>query len=112
VWIRSQLEQGVVGVRPVGPTAAALSLAASPSLFHDAVQIRYELPSPAHVDLRVFDVRGREVKALATGGMPGGAHIAVWNGRDDHGTPAGTGVFFVRLVSDGAAVTRRIVRLE
>jgi hypothetical protein len=112
VWIRTELEQGVVGVEPGGGEPARWSLAAGPSPFRDAARITYGLPRAAHVDLRVFDVGGRSVRTLSNGPRPAGVHTAEWDGRDARGVRAGSGVFFVRLESDGGAVVRRIVRLD
>jgi hypothetical protein len=113
VWIRSELEQGVVGVPGDGAGAAtALSLAAGPSPFRDAAHITYALPRDAHVSLRVYDVAGREVRTLVNESRAAGVHTAEWDGRDAHGARAGTGVFLLRFEADGGAVVRRLLRLQ
>jgi triacylglycerol esterase/lipase EstA (alpha/beta hydrolase family) len=114
VWIRDELEQGVVGVA-LGDGAgghSGVSLSASPSPFHDAAQIAYGLLRAGHVDLRVFDIRGREVCVLVNDTRAAGVHRAQWDGRDARGARAGSGVFFLQLQSEGEALSRRVVKLD
>lgn len=111
VWLRSELTQGVVGIGD-GPAATTVSLVASPSPFRDGVRLTWALPRPGRADLRVFDVRGREVRRLASGDHAAGARASVWDGRDAAGRRVGSGVYFVNLRGDAGALTRRIVKLD
>jgi hypothetical protein len=77
---------------------------------------------PAHFDLRlpeqtavtveVFDLAGRRVRRLARGPMSPGEHRIVWDGRDDSGTRALDGIYFVRARMDRFEAVRRVVRIE
>jgi hypothetical protein len=113
-WLRSELEQGVLAVPP-GPAVDAgrrVSLSAAPSPFRAATRIAWGTRDAGRVDLRVYDVRGREVRVLEGGERTAGEYAATWDGRDAHGAIAEPGVYFLRLRSGGRAVTRRIVRLD
>jgi flagellar hook assembly protein FlgD len=44
--------------------------------------------------------------------LPGGVHTVRWDGRDDSGTPARSGIYFVEARSGRARQTRRIVLLQ
>jgi len=55
-------------------------------------------------------VSGRRVRALATGLMEAGPHEATWDGRDDAGQPAASGLYFARLETPTGTLTRRVVR--
>ncbi len=59
--------------------------------------IRYKLDHDAHVTLQVFDVRGRRVRQLLSAPRSADVHVTTWDGRDDRGQLAGSGIFFVRL---------------
>jgi hypothetical protein len=72
--------------------------------------LQYTLPSRAHVGLRIYDLQGRVVRTVLDQDAAAGTFRATWDGRDDTGASAGSGVFFARLTSDGTVVdTRKIV---
>ena len=111
-WLRDEIELGVTGVVPEGRAARLRLRAPAPNPFSERTQISFALPRAATVDLRVFAVDGREIARLASGAWPAGAHQVEWNGRDVSGTRVATGVYFLRLMADGATETRRIVSLR
>jgi hypothetical protein len=61
------------------------------------VRVRLELPEPLSVRLAVHDVAGRRRRTLLEGDLPRGVHELVWDGRDEQGVPAASGVYFIRL---------------
>jgi alpha-amylase len=92
------------------PTAAAVAVAfapPTPNPTHGTVTLRFTLPAAGSVRLAVYDVGGRRVATLLDGSMAAGTHEARWVGAD-----AAAGLYFVRLESGGATVTRRIARLR
>ncbi|MBN2565540.1 MAG: endonuclease, partial [Candidatus Eisenbacteria bacterium] len=69
----------------------------APNPFGPATTIRFTLGREAGVSLRVFDVAGRLVRVLAGGTLPGGDHEVVWDGRDENGREAASGVYFYSI---------------
>ena len=57
------------------------------------------------MDVRILDVRGRQVARDAVRG----SGVFRWSGLDDRGAPAAAGVYYARFAGDGASVTRKIV---
>lgn len=112
VWVRNELWQGVLDAAP-GAARARLTLAApAPNPSRGGVALAFTLPRAGRADLRVYDVSGREVAALASGTHAAGLHEARWDGRGADGRPAPGGVYFARLVTDDGAETRRVLRLR
>jgi hypothetical protein len=72
-------------------------------------QIRYALPRLAQVTLIIYNALGQEVRRLVDGHQSAGYHIAEWNGRDQQGNPAPSGVYHYRLQADDVAVTKKMV---
>ena len=65
------------------------------------------------MDLRIYDVLGREVRSLARGErMEAGPQRLRWDGRGADGRQAGTGVYFVKLKLAGREWTKTIVRIR
>jgi hypothetical protein len=94
-----------------GPVTGLRSVRPNP--FRSYAEVEFALAAAAPVDLRVFDVLGREVRAIARGERfdPGPQRLR-WDGRRADGGPAGSGVYFVRLRIAGRQWTRAIVRIQ
>jgi predicted glutamine amidotransferase len=74
-----------------------------------AATIRYRLAESRPVTLRVYDVSGRLVQTLLSQEMVGrGQHSTDWDGTDDSGRRASSGVYFFRLDAGPVAETARI----
>lgn len=67
---------------------------ASPNPFAYRTTILYRLAVPSEFSLRIYDPSGRLVRTLVEGRVPGGAHEAAWDGRDEQGRLVGPGVYF------------------
>jgi len=67
------------------------------------------LPGKESLKVRVFDVQGRLVKTVADGILPAGGIELRWDGRDERGAVAGSGLYWVRVDSPWGVVTRRFI---
>jgi flagellar hook assembly protein FlgD len=54
------------------------------------------------VTLAIYDLTGRVIATLEEGAKSAGKHTARWNGRDQRGSAAASGVYFYRLNVKGA----------
>jgi hypothetical protein len=99
----------VVGVEEA-PLAFALE-AIHPNPNPGSVQVTYTLPQAARVRLGIYDLAGREVGRLADGVVPAGRHVAAWDGRVG-GSPATSGIYFVRFETPAGTWVRRVVRIH
>ncbi len=101
-----------VGVPDGGVLRNALG-AIQPNPMRTRATIGFTLARTARVTIEIVDVAGRIV-ALVDGGMQeGGPGGLAWDGRDVQGSRAGPGVYFARLVVDGAAIgAARLVLLR
>jgi hypothetical protein len=88
----------------------AIRLASHPNPFLDRTAVFLDLPAPGRGTLRVYDVAGRLVRTLTDGRMPRGRSTFAWDGRDARGSGVSPGVYLVRLESDVARATRKVVR--
>ena len=97
-----------------GGTGPAIGLhAVRPNPFRTMAEVEFTLSVAGPVDLRVYDVLGREVRAIAHGQrFEAGTQRLRWDGRRGDGGQAGAGVYFVRLELAGRQWTRAIVRIR
>jgi len=83
-----------------------------PNPFNPATTIAYEVHRDGPVELTVYEVTGVRVATLVNTNRPSGVHEVKWNGRDQAGNPVASGVYFYRLVAEGATRTRKMVLLR
>jgi hypothetical protein len=79
----------------------------NPNPFNSSTAISFELRDASWVELKVFDITGREVASLVTGQQSAGQHQVVW---DPEGMPSG--VYFVRLKAGEYNQTRKILLIK
>ena len=75
-----------------------------PNPFNSTTTVRYVLPRPANVTLKLFDILGREVETLISADHDAGVHEITWGNQK-----LPSGVYFFRLTGDSFAETKRMV---
>ncbi len=68
-----------------------------PNPFNAATEIVYQLPAAGHVALKVYNTLGQEVHTLVDSKQQAGEYRLFWNGRDDDGREAASGLYFCRM---------------
>ncbi len=69
----------------------------APNPFNSATVVYFSLPRDGEAKLTVYNLLGQEVAVLAAGPQAIGEHAVRWDGRDQRGRPAASGVYFYRL---------------
>jgi subtilisin-like proprotein convertase family protein len=83
-----------------------------PNPFNSSTVIRFAVPRTAPVKLSLYNVLGQEVRELVSGSLAAGEHRAVWDGRDNRGMDAASGLYFVRLEAAGHATSGKLFLLR
>ncbi|MCG8606347.1 DNRLRE domain-containing protein, partial [bacterium] len=68
-----------------------------PNPFYLETTIEYRVPTPSDVQLRIFNLRGQEVRRLVDEHQTPGFKLARWNGQNDLGLVVASGVYVVML---------------
>ena len=68
-----------------------------PNPFNPTTSITYSLKENARASLVVFNTLGQKVRTLLDGPVSAGKHTVVWDGKDDAGRVASSGVYICRL---------------
>lgn len=80
-----------------------------PNPFNPQTVIRYELTVGGHVQLDIFDSRGRLVRGLVNEDQNIGLQNVTWDGRDNTGQDQPSGVYFYRLRTQGNDESMKMV---
>ncbi|GEM_PF-1286261 len=99
------LNDFLVGInQPQGNVASGFELKQNyPNPFNPETRIPYTVSSEHSagnypmVEVKIYDVLGREVKTLVKERKAPGNYTVYWDGRDGNGNPVSSGVYFYRL---------------
>ncbi len=112
-WILKRASQVGVEIDAPGAKSPEFSLGPNyPNPFNPVTVIPFSVAVDAHVDLRVYDLRGREVGKLVNGVLASGSHQVAWYGRNESGRRASSGVYIMRLKAEGRTLTRKILLMK
>ena len=95
------------------PLPKLVSASNYPNPFNPTTIIAFKLPNDAQVTVRVFDIRGREVRSLLDGvRYTAGSHDVTWDGRDDRGLALSSGLYVYHLHAGEETVRSRMLLLK
>jgi len=102
-----------VAVDPYGiPTEFALGQN-YPNPFNPSTTIRFDLPKEAPVTMEVYNVLGVRVRTLMAGvTVNAGRHTMVWDGRDDNGNTAPSGVYMYRISANDFHASKKMTLVK
>jgi aminopeptidase N len=87
-------------------------LPAYPNPFNPATTVRFELPAPQEITLRLYDLQGRLVRTLAGGRYGAGPHALPWDGMDDAGRRVASGTYVLRLGAGKTIAASKLTLLK
>jgi hypothetical protein len=71
--------------------------------------IQFQLPIGTMVNLTIFDVKGRRLRTLVNTFKRAGNYDVTWDGRDDTGMEAASGLYIYRLEANGLVMSRKML---
>lgn len=83
-----------------------------PNPFTSGLSASFSIPAEMPVRLRVFDSSGRLVRTLVDRTLAAGWHRFAWDGRDNAGMEAASGVYFLDLKGGKEGARTRLVRIR
>ena len=70
-----------------------------PNPFNATTSLRFHLASASPVHLSLYNLQGQRIRILADAPFNAGAHQVVWDGLNQRGHPAATGLYLARLIT-------------
>jgi hypothetical protein len=80
-----------------------------PNPFNPSGIVSFDLATESKTRIQIFDLHGSLVRTLVDRQLPVGRHQVAWNGKDEHGRPVASGVYFYRLVTPDVTQSRKAV---
>jgi len=93
------------------PIAPAL-FQSHPNPFNPTTTIEYQLHAYGPIHLAIYDVLGQKVRTLINAERAAGRHSIQWDGRDDAGLSAASGVYLYRLRAGTFQETHQLTLLR
>ncbi len=83
-----------------------------PNPFNPETVIPFDLPSAGLTRSSVYNLVGQEIAVLMDDHRVAGRHTVRWNGRNDLGRTASSGIYFVRMVAGTKRAIRKVVLMK
>jgi len=108
-----ELETRPLGIGDAGYVPDRYILSQSvPNPFNATARIGYGLPSDGHVEIVVYNLVGQEVRTLVSEFQRAGYWFVTWDGRDDRGHSASTGIYFYTMTAGDFRDMKKLVLLK
>ncbi len=101
-----------IGPEDNPPAVSGQTLRSYPNPFNPRTTLSLTVARAQHVNLVVFDVRGRLVARLLDEDVPAGTHLVTWEGRDVQGRALPSGEYVARLVGDEGVSSTKVLLLR
>ncbi len=113
VWVRSvhDIKTGITSIPYAKPLECKLSQN-YPNPFNSSTTIRYELPIPSRVNLKIYNSCGQEVKTLIDEIQTDGSKTVRWDSMDNKGQPVGSGLYLYTIDANNSFQTNKLLLLR
>jgi hypothetical protein len=83
-----------------------------PNPFNPTTTIQFSLPEAVDVTLKVFNMRGQEVRTLVNSRQGAGYYAIEWNGTDNNGNKMTSGLYLYKIVAGDNIVTKKMLLMK
>ncbi len=84
----------------------------SPNPFNPMTRIEYASERAGKVQISIYNILGQEIRTLLNVYQSAGLHSIEWNGCDNDGRPAPSGIYFYRLEVNDFSDCRKMILLK
>ncbi len=83
-----------------------------PNPFNLATTIQFELLSSTDIKLSVYNMLGQRIRLLAEHKLAAGNHSISWDGKNESGREAASGVYFYKLETESETIARKMLLIK
>ena len=116
--LRNNADAAIAVYSPVAPLTEEVPVKLfrlgqnQPNPFNPVTNIKFTVEKAGPVELAVFDLSGRRIRTLVRDSRNPGDHVVTWDGTDQAGSRAPSGMYFYQLVSGGDSFTRKMTLIK
>ncbi|MDI6808812.1 MAG: alpha-amylase family glycosyl hydrolase [Candidatus Eisenbacteria bacterium] len=83
-----------------------------PNPFNPSTVIRYDLPKFTHVEIKIYNLLGQEIRTLTSKNQSAGRHSIEWDGRDIAGNEVASGLYLYSIFTGDFRQTRKMLLIR
>jgi subtilisin family serine protease len=83
-----------------------------PNPFNPTTKINFTLKQDGFTELSIYNLKGQLVRTLHSDHLNSGVHFLEWDGRDDSGRSASTGIYFYKLQTVDFVAAKKMIMMK
>ena len=83
-----------------------------PNPFNSSTTIKYEVNLKAFIEMKVYNLKGNEVRTFISKSQEPGKYEVKWDGKDKHGNEVSSGLYFLRSRNDHSGRLIKVVLIR
>jgi hypothetical protein len=83
-----------------------------PNPFNPTTTIKYSIPEVSFVNIKIYDMLGREVKSLVSSQQKAGSYEIRWNGENNYGSKVASGTYIYRVTAGAYSKALKLMLLK
>jgi hypothetical protein len=83
-----------------------------PNPFNPTTTIKYSIPEVSFVNIKIYDMLGREVKSLVSSQQKAGSYEIRWNGENNYGSKVASGTYIYRVTAGDYSKALKLMLLK
>jgi len=83
-----------------------------PNPFNPSTSIRFAIPQEAKVNIKVYNILGKEITQLLNETRISGEYEITWNGTDSNGNSVPSGIYFITMIADKYSKTIKSILIK
>jgi flagellar hook assembly protein FlgD len=83
-----------------------------PNPFNPITNISYELSENSHVELKIYNTMGQEIRTLTRAYQTAGYKSVSWDGKDNSGNYVSSGDYLYRIQADQFVQTKKMLLIK
>jgi hypothetical protein len=83
-----------------------------PNPFNPTTTIRYNLPKPGNVEIRIFNMNGQLVRNFSIINGASGVHQVSWNGKNELGRVVASGLYVYQVKFENKVISKKMILIR
>ena len=83
-----------------------------PNPFNPTTTIEFSVPTTSHIEIKIYNLLGEEIKTLVRGTRNAGLHTAQWDGRNNAEQLVSSGIYIYQLFAGENVVSKKMMFLR